>query len=216
MNNNFPDCLAFTLSPAQDGQPLHVTPGDEGGATAYGITLATLTGYLGKPCTPHDLAAMTQGTIQAIYATGYWTPPRCDDLPLGVDLMVFDFGVTTGPRTSARMLQKALGLSGAEIDGWVGPQTMALTKARPASALIVSLSVMQDVYYGSLAGAAEFDAGWRARTSRRAALAQSWLKVPPVPAAPIPPLSAAIDAIAADPDNSADNLNATELAKDTS
>ncbi len=184
---------------------MHCTPGDEGKSTAYGITLATITGYLGKPCTPADLAAMTQAQIQAIYATGYWNPIRGDDLPLGVDLMVFDFGVTSGAHTSARVLQKALGLSGSDVDGWIGPQTLALAKARPPGALILSLSVMQDVYYGSLADAVRFDTGWRARTSRRSALAQSWLKAPPR-------LSAAIDAIpASDPaDNSADALMAAE------
>jgi lysozyme family protein len=53
--------------------------------------------------------------------TRYWEPLRCDDLPSGLDLMCFDFGWDTDVGTSARLLQKLLGVT---EDGSIGPATL--------------------------------------------------------------------------------------------
>ena len=50
---------------------------------------------------------------------------RCDELPIGVDLVVFDFGVDEGPSYSAKVLQE---VTGAGTDGSVGPVTIAAAK----------------------------------------------------------------------------------------
>ena len=46
---------------------------------------------------------MTKAEAVEIYRANYWIPARCGDLPGGIDLMVFDFGVNAGPvpRSSA-------------------------------------------------------------------------------------------------------------------
>src|SRR6516165_7677378 len=48
-----------------------------------------------------------------------------DALPPGVDLSVFDMGVNAGIWRSVRLLQQALGFTGEEMDGSIGPETLA-------------------------------------------------------------------------------------------
>lgn len=174
MSAAFLTCLAFTLLPANDGQPLHTTPGDPGGATCQGITLATFRDYCGNPTlTPADLGRITPAQVQAIYATKFWNSVRGDDLPLPVSLMNFDHGVTAGPITAGLCLQRALGLSGADVDGWIGPETVALVGKVAPIKLVAAITTQQEAYYRSLRTFAEFGRGWLARVTRRQAAAMA-------------------------------------------
>src|SRR6202023_4446868 len=67
---------------------------------------------------------LSERTARAIYRSLYWNPLRADALPAGVDLSVFDMGVNAGIWGSARLLQRALGFTGEEVDGRVGPETL--------------------------------------------------------------------------------------------
>ena len=176
MSVAFLACLAFTLAPAQDGQKLHVTPGDAGGATDDGITLATFRDYRDNPAlTAADLGHITDAEVQAIYALKYWNPIRGDDLPPGVAMMVMDHGVTCGPTASGRILQQALGLHGAGVDGWIGPATIELIRKQNASALLNHLAAGQETHYRACRGFGEFGRGWLLRLARRHAAATKLL-----------------------------------------
>src|SRR2546430_390261 len=100
-----------------------------------GITLATYRQWSDDP----NLGAlkvqdMSERTARAIYRSLYWNPLRADALPAGVDLSVFDMGVNAGIWGSARLLQQALGFTGEEVDGCVGPETLgAAAKGGPRS-----------------------------------------------------------------------------------
>jgi lysozyme family protein len=95
---------------------------------------------------------------------------RCGDLPRGVDLMLFDFGVNAGPRTSVKLMQRAVGVT---ADGSLGPQTLAAATATDAGKLIDALAEARLAYYRSLDNFDVFGAGWSKRTSEVAALAHS-------------------------------------------
>ena len=47
--------------------------------------------------------------VAPIYKQNYWDRCKCDLLPSGVDLCVFDFGVNAGTGRGARFLQKCVG-----------------------------------------------------------------------------------------------------------
>ena len=90
-----------------------------------------------------------------------------DSLPAGVDLSTFDFGVNAGTRRSAELLQAALGLTGTEIDGCIGPATLQVAiKADPAQ-VIAALADRQAAFYRGLAEFDRYGHGWLARTERR-------------------------------------------------
>jgi len=163
----FDTALAFTL--AEEGSFVD-DPRDPGGATNKGITLATFREY--QPgATVDELRAISDADVWRIYRLGYWNRMRCGDLPAGVGLSVFDFGVNAGPVPSALMLQWASGLSGDDVDGVVGPRTIAAANRRAPAILIDTLAGMQAAHYRRLADFPTFGGGWLARTVRRRAAA---------------------------------------------
>ncbi len=171
MEDNFATCLAFTLR-AEGGYTDN--PDDPGGATNMGITLATYRSWSDDPAAGvPQIEDMTTRVASAIYRALYWNPLRADALPAGVDLSVFDFGVNAGIWRSARLLQRALGFTGDELDGCIGPETLAATDKADARALVEELFARQEHYYRSLEEFPIFGRGWLNRTQarREAALA---------------------------------------------
>lgn len=180
MTDRLDACLRFVLD-AEGGWS--DDPRDKGGATMHGITLATFSAWLGRPATKAELRAITPAAERAIYGERFWNPLRCDALPAGVDLLVFDHGVNTGTTRSARILQSAVG---ATPDGHIGLVTLALVGKRPVGPLIDALEQAQAGYYRGLAGFGTFGRGWMNRLGRRAALARTMAgpqgKAPPATA----------------------------------
>ena len=167
----FPGALAFTLS-AEGG--LSDDPQDPGGLTNLGLTLADLTRWDGHTASPDDVRALTPDTAAPIYRAFYWLPVGGPRLSPGVGLSVFDHGVNRGVRTSARILQRILGV---EADGWIGPQTLtALTVAAYSGIqpILEALHEHQGADYIAL-GNAHFERGWLARCDARYDAAMSAL-----------------------------------------
>lgn len=171
MADTFNTCLAFTLR-AEGGYVDN--PADPGGATNMGITLATYRDWSDNPdLGPTQVQDMTERTARSIYRSLYWNPLRADALPAGVDLSVFDMGVNAGNWRSARLMQRALGFTGDQVDGCIGPETLAAAAKFDARSLINDLAGRQADFYRSLAEFDIFGEGWlnRTRARHRAALA---------------------------------------------
>lgn len=144
-------------------------PLDPGGATKMGITRATLARVRGRPVSIAEVMALTRAEAAAIYRRLYWDGVRGDDLPPGVDLMVFDMAVHSGPRRAVRLLQRALGVA---EDGLVGPVTLEAARAAAPGPLVATLASLRTGFLARLPAAAVFGRGWRQRVAavERAAL----------------------------------------------
>lgn len=118
MIDKFDACHAITAK-WEGGWSDH--PSDPGGKTMYGVTQATLSEWLGRPATGAEIRSLTKQQALAIYRDRYWKRVGGDQLPPGVDLCVYDFGVNSGPGRAVKSLQAALG---AKADGWVGELTI--------------------------------------------------------------------------------------------
>ena len=158
-------CLAHTLG--YEGSFVD-DPRDPGGATIYGITLATLrTVRRNAKLGVAQLKALTRAEAEQIYRVSYYLPVRADQLPAGLDLQVGDMAVNAGCRTASIILQEALGV---EADGTVGPVTVAAAAAADPSAVIAAMAAGQAMFYRGLKTFPVFGKGWLARVaSRRAA-----------------------------------------------
>jgi len=172
--DTFETCLAFTLR--EEGGYVD-DPADPGGATNMGITLATYRDWsddadLGSA----QVQDMTERTATAIYRSLYWNPLRADALPAGVDLMVFDMGVNAGIWRSARLLQRAIGFAGDQVDGCIGPETLSATAKCDRRTLVGDLADRQADYYRSLDDFETFGAGWLNRTEARRAAALAMIE----------------------------------------
>ncbi len=192
--DTFPAALAFTWRDDEDGQPYHVTPDDAGGPTAWGVTLETYAGWRRAHGNPHttaaDLRAATQAGLSELIRAYFWMPVAADRLPPGIDLLVYDFGFGSGPGTSARLLQQALGM---RADGWIGPETLAAVWGRDAATFAAGLAARHDAFYRSLGSYRLFGRGWSRRNADRLTLALEMIGGPagvPHAQTPPPPLQA--------------------------
>ena len=165
MADTFDICLAFTLR--EEGGYVD-DRSDPGGATNMGITLATYRQWSDDPNLGDvQVKDMTSKTARAIYRSLYWNRLRADALPAGVDLSVFDMGVNAGIWRSARLLQQALGFTGDEVDGSIGPETLAAAGRFDPRSLVNNLADRQAAHYRSLPDFPTFGTGWLNRTEAR-------------------------------------------------
>jgi lysozyme family protein len=130
--DNFDVCVAITL--LEEGGFCV----DDGGATNFGVTHKTLADWRGvQDCSAEEVKALTKREATEIYRAKYWIPTRCADLPKGVDLLVFDFAVNSGPSVAAKHLQKVVGV---KDDSSIGPVTLGALKAIDPKELISRLA----------------------------------------------------------------------------
>lgn len=156
----FPIALAFTLD--QEGGWSDNTD-DPGGLTNRGVTLRTLQAFQ-HGATADDLRNISEATLETIYRREYWSVMGCDNLPAGVDLMVFDFGVNAGPARSVGYLQV---VAGVRRDGVDGAQTQAAVAKLAPTNVITKLNGLMVAHYRALPSFDEFGDGWLARSERR-------------------------------------------------
>lgn len=130
MNRNFDRCLAAVLS--EEGGFANNAK-DPGGATNMGVTLATFQRFIKPKGTIEDLKALTKDQAGVVFRRQYWDAVLGAKLPDGVDLAVFDFAINSGPDRAIRTLQ---GLTGATVDGKIGPATLAAVEKADRAQLI--------------------------------------------------------------------------------
>jgi len=158
MKSNFEPCLKFVLH--HEGL-WSDDPRDPGGATMKGVTLAVYREYLKREASKDELRNIPDEHLHDLYRSRYWNVSKCDELPDGVDLVVFDMAVNSGVGRSAKLLQKCVG---AAEDGVIGPKTMALVKQVPARQMIIRFSEQRRMFYKSLKAFETFGRGWLRRT----------------------------------------------------
>lgn len=156
---NFRACVDIVLA-GEGGFSNH--PQDPGGATNFGITQRTLQAWRRSDVSVEDVQKLTIDEARQIYQAAYWNVLNCDNLPKGVDLVVFDFGVNAGPARSAKLLQKVVG---ANQDGAIGPATLAAVAVMKAPDIIRRFGELRLEYYRGLDGWDTFGNGWKNRTA---------------------------------------------------
>src|SRR5210317_1506289 len=113
-SNNYQTSLEIILH-HEGGYVNH--PKDQGGETNLGVTKRVYEEWGGTK----DMKDLTVEDVAPIYRKNYWDRMKCDDLPAGLDLCLFDFGVNAGTGRSAKFLQRMIGTV---ADGGIGPNTL--------------------------------------------------------------------------------------------
>lgn len=158
MKDNFKACLEFVLKHEGGWSD---DPHDPGGATMKGVTLSTYKAYMMRSVTKDELRNISDEQLNDLYKTRYWDNAKCDDLDVGVDMVVFDMAVNGGVGRSSRMLQRCIG---ANADGAIGPKTIALTKGIMPRDLVIRFSTERRNFYKTLETFDRFGRGWLRRT----------------------------------------------------
>ena len=162
MKDNYDHCLGLILS-HEGGYVNH--PKDPGGETNKGITKRVYENWcIEQDLFQKDMKDLKISDVAPIYKENYWDRCKCDSLPDGVDLCVFDFGVNAGTGRGARFLQKCVG---AVADGAIGPNTLRtvdeFVALRGEEDLIVEYSEKRRNYYKRLKTFSTFGKGWLRR-----------------------------------------------------
>ncbi|MBZ9706077.1 glycoside hydrolase family 108 protein [Mesorhizobium sp. ESP7-2] len=152
-------------------------PADPGGATMKGVTQRVYDAYRkGKGLATRSVKSITPDEVADIYDRQYWDAVKGDLLPDGVDYVVFDGAVNSGPGRSIMWLQQALrpAYTG-RIDGVLGVGTLAALKAdNNNDALIDRICNARMAFLKRLSTFATFGRGWTARVAEVRSIGQAW------------------------------------------
>jgi lysozyme family protein len=161
MRGNFDRCLQEVLK-HEGGYVNH--PKDPGGMTNLGVTKRVYEEWVGHPVNEAIMRGLTVAHVRALYKAKYWDVVKGDDLPAGVDLCVFDFGVNAGPKRAVRYLQLMTGAAG---DGVIGPNTLRqlqqYVRAHDTRHAVNRYQDLREAYYRKLKTFPTFGRGWLRR-----------------------------------------------------
>ena len=167
MKANYDKCLE-TILHHEGGYVNH--PKDPGGETNLGVTKRVYLEHGGTK----NMKDLLVEDVAPIYKKGYWDKMKGDELPNGLDLCVFDFGVNAGPGRSAKYLQTMIGTV---ADGGIGPNTLAklaeYIEKHGIEKCIEDFQGARQDYYEKLSTFATFGNGWTRRVDETTELAMS-------------------------------------------
>ena len=168
-SENWIKCLE-TILHHEGGYVNH--PKDPGGETNLGVTKRVYEDFGGTK----DMKDLTREDVEPIYKKNYWDRVKGDDLPAGLDLCVFDFGVNAGTGRAAKYLQT---LIGTVADGGIGPNTLktldAYVNEHGVKETIENYQAERQKYYESLSTFDTFGKGWTRRVTETTELAVSMI-----------------------------------------
>lgn len=158
MKDNFDACLKKVLA-HEGGFVNH--PKDPGGMTNLGVTKRVWEEWVGHEVDEKEMRSLTPEKIAPMYRKKYWDAVQGDDLPAGVDYVLFDMAVNAGPGRATKLLQTAIGTT---PDGKIGPKTMAAINQMDAAEIVRRFTEEREAFYKSLPTFATFGKGWLRRT----------------------------------------------------
>ena len=154
---NYQTCLEMILH-HEGGYVNH--PKDPGGETNLGVTKRVYEEWGGTK----DMKDLTVEDVAPIYEKNYWGRMKCDNVPAGLDLCLFDFGVNAGTGRSAKFLQTMIDTT---ADGGIGPNTLSkladYIDENGIEDTIKNFQAERQKYYESLSTFDTFGKGWTRR-----------------------------------------------------
>jgi lysozyme family protein len=152
---------SFELMLASEGGYVN-HPSDPGGMTNLGVTKRVWEEWVGRESNEKEMRSLTPEMVEPLYKRKFWDACKCDDMPSGIDYLVFDFAVNAGVGRSAKILQAAVGVT---PDGGIGPITLAAVKAQDPAELVQKFSDAKEAFYRSLNTFETFGKGWLNRVA---------------------------------------------------
>jgi lysozyme family protein len=168
---NFETFLSFVL--VHEGGRVD-DPRDPGGRTYKGVTQRVYSPYRVKKGLPKaDVWNATNEEIAEIYRIQYWDRCRCDDLPDGVDYVVFDAAINSGCVQATKWLQRTLNVQ--NVDGSVGEATIgAVRDYTDYDALVAAICARRLAFMQELRTWPIYKNGWSHRVDEVKAIGQCY------------------------------------------
>lgn len=154
-------------------------PKDNGGRTSRGITQRVYNAYrisIKKPA--QDVFRASTAEVEDIYRRQYWNMGKCDELPSGIDLLVFNAAVNSGLKRGYKLLQASLNVTSnaqLRVEGTPGMVTVQAAKnAVDHDMVVVEFGRKYQAFYRSLTDWPHFGKGWTARNKNVTKIANHW------------------------------------------
>ena len=160
MQSIFETCLSLLLA-HEGGYTNH--PSDPGGPTNFGITIEDYRRYVKVNATAADVRRMKLDEAKIIYREKYWDSQRCDEVPVGVNYALFDYGVNSGTGRSGKVLRRMLGLP--DDSRTVTDAVIATARATDPKVLIAAICDERLRFLQALKTWPVFGAGWGRRVA---------------------------------------------------
>lgn len=149
----------FSDDPRDNGNKL---PDGRVGSTMLGVTQYNWEHWTGHQVTHEQMKKLTPADVKPFYKKKFWDVCRCDDLPSGIDYLVFDFAVNAGCGGSAKLLQTVVGVT---PDGGIGPITLAAVNTIAENELVEKFSQAKEDFYRGLSNFNVYGVGWLNRVA---------------------------------------------------
>lgn len=159
MRHNFTASLAALLK-HEGGFVNH--PDDPGGMTNLGVTKAVWEAWVRHPVDEKAMRALTPVDVAPLYKMKYWDKIKGDDLPTGLDYIVFDAAVNSGPGRAIKWLQECLGVT---VDGVIGANTMIAVHSKSVDDLTAAYQAKRLAFLKDLPTWNTFGKGWERRVA---------------------------------------------------
>ena len=169
MKQNFAESLQHVLK-HEGGFVNH--PDDPGGMTNLGCTKKVWEEHCGHPVDEKTMRNLSPADVAPLYKRKYWDKIQGDELPSGVDYIVFDAAINSGPGRAAKWLQACVGV---EPDGGIGPKTLAAVTAFDAKQLLEDYSKRRLSFLLDLPTWGTFGKGWTKRVQEAEAIGMEML-----------------------------------------
>ena len=137
-------------------------PADPGGMTNLGVTKRVWEEWVGHEVDEKAMRNLTPEIVGPMYKVKYWDKIKGDELPTGVDYVVFDAAVNSGSGRAAKWLQACVGV---EPDGGIGPKTLAAVNAFDTNQLIEDYAKRRLSFLMDLQTWDTFGKGWGRRVA---------------------------------------------------
>jgi len=173
MINNWETCFNAVLE-SEGGTRLTVVPGDRGGQTYAGIARKPNPQWEGWKDIDQGLTPKLS-VVKSFYKSEFWDKIKGDELPNGLDYLIYDFAVNAGVKRSVKTLQSCLGLT---EDGVIGNKT--LTAANNEANVMEKFNSKKGEFYLNIVAndptQSKFIKGWLNRVEHSKSAALSMLQ----------------------------------------
>jgi lysozyme family protein len=148
-------------------------PVDPGGRTNQGVIQREYSAWrIQKGLPNRDVFLMEPAERDEIYYENYATKIHYDELPIGVDLVVLDGSINSGPSQSIKWVQRALGIV---ADGVMGTLTLERIVDHSDHDLLIALILeRRRAYLRALTTFSHFGNGWMTRVDSLQRTGQLW------------------------------------------
>ena len=157
MKETWQDALANVLK-HEGGYVNH--PSDPGGRTNLGVTQRVWEEWVKHDVDEKQMRELTPEMVAPLYEEKYWQRVKGDDLPPGVDYVVFDASVNSGTGRASKWLQECVGV---QPDGVIGPMTLRTVQSMVPADLVNLYCDKRLAFLRELKTWETFGKGWERR-----------------------------------------------------